>query len=68
MSNNNAQTQTQNNTSEEVKQMGYYQRSSSAFKAKIHCPICGGIANKFATSYYCENCDIDIDENGKIIY
>lgn len=52
---------------EEAKGQIFYRKSSSAFKLKVHCPICGGKAEKFATSFYCEQCDIDFDEHGKIL-
>lgn len=41
--------------------------NKSIMKATLHCPICSKPAQKYATTYYCEECNVDFDENKRLI-
>lgn len=34
----------------------------------LDCPLCGKAAKRFASSFYCEECNIDFDEDKQIVY
>lgn len=42
-------------------------RFNSSRSVTIHCPFCGGTAKRYSTSYYCEQCEVDLDDSGNII-
>lgn len=41
--------------------------AKTVMKTTSYCPVCGSPAKRFATTYYCEVCDIDFDENKRIV-
>lgn len=40
--------------------------AKSIMKATLHCPLCNKPAKKYATTYYCEKCDVDFGEDKRL--
>lgn len=41
--------------------------TKALMRATLHCPICGMPAKRYATTYYCEDCNVDFDESKRLI-
>lgn len=40
--------------------------AKSLLKTTLHCPLCNRPAKRYATTYYCEECDVDFDESKRL--
>ena len=40
--------------------------AKSLMRATLHCPLCNRPAKRYATTYYCEECNVDFDESKRL--
>jgi ribosomal protein L37AE/L43A len=44
----------------------YKKNAKSLMRATLHCPLCNRPAKRYATTYYCEECNVDFDESKRL--